>query len=196
MTLIAFLRHGPTEWNRERRLQGRSDLPLLEESHAWLAAHRLPPPFDRARVHVSPLQRARETAAALGLPRPAIEPALIEMSFGAFEGRNLALLRDELGDGLRENEARGLDFRPPGGESPREVRARLARWLAAMAGAGEPQLAVTHKGVMRCLLTLAYGWDMTGRQPVRLDWTALQVFRLDDRGHPEPHQINLPLLPR
>ncbi|MCW5730621.1 MAG: histidine phosphatase family protein [Alphaproteobacteria bacterium] len=196
MTLIAFLRHGPTEWNREKRLQGRHDLPLLEESRAWLAGRRLPPPFAGAKALVSPLRRARETAAALGLEGAEPTASLIEMDFGAFEGRRLSDLRAELGDGLKENEARGLDFRPPGGESPREVQARLARWLAEAARQDGPLLAVTHKGVMRCLLTLAYGWDMTGRQPVRLDWTALQVFRLDGAGRPEPHRINLPLLPR
>ena len=69
--------------------------------------------------------------ALLGLdPRP--EPRLVEMAWGEWEGRRLADLRAELGDAMIENEARGLDFRPPGGESPRDVQERLKPLLACL----------------------------------------------------------------
>ena len=72
------------------------------------------------------------------------DPRLVEMHWGEWEGRLLAELRDELGAPMRENEARGWDFRPAGGESPREVWARIQPWLAEVAAAGEPTLAITH----------------------------------------------------
>ena len=53
--------------------------------------------------------------------------------------KHLADLRAELGPAMAENEARGLDFRPPGGESPREVQARLKPFLADLAA---PTVAV------------------------------------------------------
>jgi probable phosphoglycerate mutase len=53
---------------------------------------------------------------------------------------------------MTQNEAAGLDFRPPGGESPRDVQERLKPYLASLAG---PTIAVTHKGVLRALYALA-----------------------------------------
>ena len=75
---------------------------------------------------------------------------------------------------MAANEALGLDFRPAGGESPREVQARLAPLLVEVAARPGPVVAVTHKGVIRALLALATGWDMRGPPPLRLAW---------DRGH-------------
>ena len=81
------------------------------------------------RVVTSPLRRCVETAALLGAPDAAREPRIIEMDWGDWQGESFAALRERLGEEMRENEARGLDFRPPGGESPRLVLARLKPWL-------------------------------------------------------------------
>lgn len=192
MTLLALLRHGRTEWNAAGRLQGRQDIALSAEGQAALAGRRLPAMLADARWHVSPLRRARETAALLGCD-DAVEPALIEMDFGEFEGRRLAELRAELGADLARNEARGLDFTPPGGESPRMVQARLQPWLAAIAAEGGKHVAVSHKAVIRSVLSLAYDWPMLDKPPVKLDWTCLHLFTLDAGGRPRPRQMNLPL---
>ena len=74
-------------------------------------------------------------------------------------------MRERLGDEFTRNAARGLDFRPPGGESPRDVRVRVVRWLDIGREATQPLVAVTHKGVLRALLALATGWDMIGKPP-------------------------------
>jgi probable phosphoglycerate mutase len=68
---------------------------------------------------------------------------------------------------MAANEAQGLDFRPSGGESPREVAVRIQEMFAALADA-PPVVAVTHKGVMRAALALATGWQMHEKAPVRL----------------------------
>jgi probable phosphoglycerate mutase len=105
-------------------------------------------------------------------------PALIEMDWGSFEGRKLAELRSELGDELAVNEARGLDFCPPGGESPRDVATRLERWVVGLDPADTDAVLVTHKGIRRALLALATGWDMAGPPPVKLrDHEALRLSR-------------------
>jgi broad specificity phosphatase PhoE len=83
---------------------------------------------------------------------------------------------------MRDNEARGLDFRPPGGESPREVQARLAAWLERIAGNGEDCAAVVHKGIIRCVYALARDWDMRGESPVEFAWDALHAFELSADG--------------
>src|SRR5204863_9726600 len=118
----------------------------------------------------SPGRRARQTAALLGASDVMVTDALVEMDWGAYEGRTLAELRRDPDFGA--NESRGLDFQPPGGESPRAVARRLGRWIATLED-GPPVLAVTHKGVIRAALSLATGWDLQGKPPARFDWACL-----------------------
>ena len=165
---LMVLRHGATAWNLERRIQGRADPPLSPAGRAEVAAWTLPPGSLDLPCWVSPLQRARETAALLGFVDPLVVAELIEMDWGDFEGETLEHLRAELGATLAANEASGLDFRPPGGESPREVGERLRPWLASLAGLSGAAVVVTHKGVRRTLLALATGWDMRGPPPIKL----------------------------
>jgi broad specificity phosphatase PhoE len=190
VTLLALIRHMPTEWNAARRLQGREDVPLTAETAPdW----RVPAELDGFRWLSSPLRRAIDTARRLGIAEPEIEPRLIEMRWGAWEGETLAGLRARLGAAMAAAEATGLDFRPPGGESPREVQARLMPLLAEIARAGRPVTAVTHKGVIRAVLALATDWDMRDKPPHRLSWSAAQLFCLDAQGRPTIARLNLPL---
>ncbi|HTW52281.1 MAG TPA: histidine phosphatase family protein [Stellaceae bacterium] len=188
MTLLALIRHMPTVWNREGRLQGQRDTPL---DLAALPDWRLPTELSGFDFLSSPLARARDTAARLGIV-PRVDPRLTEMSWGEWEGYTLAELRAGYAD-IDELEAQGLDFRTPGGESPRDVQARVAPLLAEIAAAGIPTAAVTHKGVIRALFARAAGWDMLGKPPFRLDWSSAHLFRLDAEGRPTIDRLNLSL---
>jgi broad specificity phosphatase PhoE len=180
---FAVLRHAATQWNAERRLQGLTDTPLSAAGEAEARAWRLPPPADGWKRITSPLQRARRTAELLQPPAPvSVDSALREMSFGAWEGRTIAELRATVGASFIEAENKGLDFQPPGGESPRAAMARIGRWAAAIAAAGQPVVAVSHKATIRALLALATGWDMMGRPPHKLDWRCLHFFSADATG--------------
>ena len=199
---MVMIRHAPTAWNAAGRIQGHTDVPLSGDGRRALAGRRLPERFGAYRVHSSPLARAVETAALLGLEAPVLDRRLMEMGWGEWEGRTRAALAAADPAGVARNEARGPDFRPPGGESPREVQARIVDW-ARSAAAGPPPgtvrnhrspagsvarsparssshvVAITHKGVVKALLGLACGWDLTGKSPVRLDWTRAHRFRFD-----------------
>ena len=188
MVRLAMLRHGDTAWSAEGRIQGRSDPRLTEEARAELRRFRLPQVCAGMRVVTSPLARCVETAALLGAPQAEREARIAEMSWGAWEGRRLAELRAELGTEMSENEARGWDFRPAGGESPREVLARVRGWLAELAA---PTLAVTHRGVIRAVYAAAAGWDLRGKPPTKLAWDAVHVFRVDSTGAPAIEQLNV-----
>ena len=192
MTPLALLRHAPTDWNAARRLQGRADIPLSASARATLRRKALPPQFRGWSALMSPLQRCRETAELLGLA-PTTDLRLIEMDWGAFEGRRLDDLRAEHGDTLAANEARGLDFRPPRGESPRDVQQRVAPLLTEIAQSGVATLAVTHRGVIRAVYASARGWDMTGSPPDELDLYALHLFALDAGGTPRVERLNIAL---
>ncbi len=192
MTLLALIRHAPTAWNKAGRLQGRSDVPLLDESRADLLRRRIPDAYAGFRALSSPLRRCLDTAAMLRLV-VSPDPRLIEMDWGEFQGRTLSELRDAHGTDLATNEARGLDFRPPGGESPRDVQARVAPLLREIGAAARPTLAVTHRGVIRAIYARAVNWDMTGEPPEGLDLYALHLFALDRGGVPRVEKLNLPL---
>lgn len=186
---LVLLRHGATDWNAAKRLQGRADIPLSEAGRAVLAGRRIPNVFQGLTWYTSPLRRAAETAATLGLPA-IVEPALIEMDWGDYEGSTLAELRGRYGAAFTANEDRGLDLQPPGGESPRQVQQRLLPWLRGLsADAG----AVTHKGVIRAILALAFDWPMLGKPPVKLDWQCLQEFSITTDGRPVLVAANIPL---
>jgi len=200
MIRLVLLRHGPTAWNAAGRLQGRSDLPLSPVGRAVVTGWRLPGFALAADWRTSPLARCRETAALLqashpGAPAAIVEPRLVEMDFGSWEGASLAALRAADPAGTDALERRGLDFAAPGGESPRAVQARLAPWLADVARTGRDVLAVTHKGVIRALYAQATGWPMLGRMPTRLDYASLHVLILGDDARLAVDRLNLPLHP-
>ena len=190
---LALIRHGPTRWNDEGRIQGRTDIGLGARGRAVVVAWRLPAALHGAAWVSSPLLRAVHTAALLAPGRATFEPRLVEMNWGTWEGRTVAALRAADPAGLAASEARGLDFRPPGGESPRALQARLAPWLAETAGADGTLAAVTHQGVIRAVLARALDWDMTGAVPVALDWASAHLFRLEADGSPLVERLNIGL---
>jgi broad specificity phosphatase PhoE len=186
VTRLALLRHADTAWSREGRIQGRADPPLLES-----VPISLPQACRGMRVVTSPLRRCVETAALVGAPHAAVEPRLVEMDWGDWQGQSLAGLRARLGESMRENEARGLDFRPANGESPREVTLRVESWLREVAHEGVPTLAITHRGVIRAIFAQASGWDLRGAPPAKLAWDAVHLFRVDPAGAPRIEQLNV-----
>ena len=179
---VVMVRHAMTAWNRAGRIQGRMDIPLCERGRRSLAGCRVPAQYATYRVHSSPLARAVETAALLGLGAPVLDCRLMEMDWGEWEGETRTSVAAADACGVARNESRGPDFRPPGGESPREVQARVLDWAGSAARSPSGLVAVTHKGVIKATLGLACGWDLTGKAPVRLDWSRLHRFRFD----PEP----------
>jgi len=179
---LFLLRHGMTAWNLDKRIQGRVDEPLCAAGREALAGLELPGWSAACRWYCSPLRRATQTARLLGIAEYQLDDALLEMSWGEWEGEVLKPLRRRLGDAMRQNESRGLDFQPPGGESPRQVQARLKPWLRRVAATRQDSAAIVHKGIIRCIYSLARGWDMRGESPVDFAWDALHGFELDAGG--------------
>jgi probable phosphoglycerate mutase len=197
--IVAFLRHGSTAWNEEGRMQGRRDIPLSERGRAevevWRSPSRLADIVSAGTPwYSSPLRRAVETAEMLSGAPPRCEPALIEMDWGDWEGLRLDELRDRYGAEFARNEAAGLDFKPHSGESPREVRDRVMHWLTSTALTHQSIVAVTHKGVIRAVLSAATGWDMTAKPPLRLKRGALHRFEVDAEGRAAVLEPNIPLV--
>ena len=175
---VLFIRHGRTDWNDAGRIQGHTDIPLNETGRRECAERGVPPRYAGATWFASPLSRALETARLIGAPASlATDDRLREMCWGEWEGRVRADIRAENPAAYDRDEGRGLDYRPPGAESPREVQVRLLDWMRETATTTGSAIAVTHRGVIRAALAMATGWDLTGSSPHHLDWGAGQGFR-------------------
>ncbi|MEO1318779.1 MAG: histidine phosphatase family protein [Pseudomonadota bacterium] len=193
---IALLRHFPTDWNGEQRLQGQTDRPLTDEARERLRGLALPPPWDRALLVSSPLSRATETTALLApTTRFRLDPRLVEISWGAWEG----MQADELGrdaEGLRPADKLGWRGRPPGGESAADAWARASAALRRIAEGGEPAVLVTHKALMRVILGRAWGWKGPDRGSVDIRRARLYPLLLDAAGRPSAPGEPVRLVPR
>lgn len=195
MTEIALLRHFPTAWNAEARLQGRTDRPLTAEAEATLAALSLPPPWDGRPILSSPLARARQTARLLAGGRPvATDCRLVEICWGAWEGRLSAELLAEPDSGFVPTHLLGWSQRPEGGESAADAFARVAPLLEELARAGRPTLLVTHKGMMRAILRMAAGGPEA--EPPEIKRARLYPLTLAPGGRPTAPGPPVRLLPR
>lgn len=143
--VLYYIRHGETDWNAGRRLQGQADTPLNAAGAVQaqrcgnvlrkLLALRAQDAAELDYVS-SPLSRARVTMetirSALGLD-PAgyrIDPRLIEMSFGDWDGLDFAQLQAQEAVALALRQQDPWRFAPPGGESYEQLLPRIRDWHA------------------------------------------------------------------
>ena len=161
--MIYLCRHGQTEWNRERRLQGQTeaDLTPLGRLQAEAMADLLhdlvarDPPADW-RIVASPLRRARDTAQAIAnrLGRKVeFDDRLMELTVGEWEGRLYADVHREHPEAFSSQE---WFFTAPGGETYEQVMARVSDWLSEQAAEPERRLIVVSHGIAGRLLRGAY----------------------------------------
>src|SRR5215472_7832646 len=166
MPILYYVRHGETDFNVEGRLQGRQDTLLnargkvqAKESGELLRDlfardHRSASDF--AYV-ASPLRRARETMeilrGTLGLPPHPYDTddRLLEIAYGAWEGWTLPEIEARMPELLAERERDKWDFAPPGGESYRELTARVGEWYASLR---RDTVVAAHGGGVRALMAL------------------------------------------
>jgi probable phosphoglycerate mutase len=188
---VAFLRHGPTQWNEAGRIQGHTDIPLSDAGLARMMALRMP--FTCPRIYCSPLLRARQTAEALALRAPILDARLREQNWGDWEGltRDEILARHGADAFLNVGSAKGEDFRPLGGESTGELHARVSAFLKDAAAGDGDAVVVAHLGVMRAAYTLATGWAMDTPMPPDLDISKILLLSLDREGTPAIDRLNV-----
>jgi len=155
--VIHLVRHGQTSANRDGLLVGRIDPPLTELGVQQ--AERLGEALAASgavRVIASPLARTRETASAiaahLGL-EVELDDRALEMDYGSWDGTPLAEVPIDAWRAWRSD----VDFRPPGGESLRDVGARVGRLMGDLLVDDAPVIVVTHVSPIKAALTWALG---------------------------------------
>jgi len=171
---LVLLRHGETQANRARLIQGQDDSPLTPEGVLGIGRlteklRALPVEAEAAHWYCSPLPRARETLRlvreGLGLaPDPGApvryDPRLMEIDFGAYTGRPvddvLTLIQHHKRDPARAY---------PGGESGADLKARVLAFLEEVTngGGGRQVLVMTHFGVIETALRHYLGIPVTQR---------------------------------
>lgn len=152
-----MIRHGETDWNREKRYQGQVDIPLNDlgrkqaaENGRLLAARRHDWPH--WRFYASPLGRARDTMeilrGELGLdPQDyVVDDRLIEITFGDWERKRLEELEVEEPEEIARRNANKWEHVPPGGESYADAVIRVDAFLGELQ---EPAVIVCHGGILR-----------------------------------------------
>lgn len=164
-TRFCLIRHGETAWNKERRLQGHTDIPLNEQGleqarQLGISLRHRELPF--TALYSSDLQRTRQTAAPLvsltGLA-PRLQPALRERHYGCLQGKTYAEAEQHLPMVFAQYRARKPDFVLDGGESLRQFQQRIQTCLETLAAEhhGQSILVITHGGVLDIMYRLATG---------------------------------------
>lgn len=183
-----LVRHGETEWNRTRRIQGQSDVPLNEHGRAQAEAlgKRLSG-VRFAAAYSSDLSRTMESAELVTAAR-ACEivptPELREFSYGEWEGMTIAEIEAQAPERLRRRlQGRNEDFAGPGGENACDVLERVRAFYERALqrhGAGDRLLVVAHGGSLRALLVCLLGLPAEHFWRVHLDTASLSIVRSFD----------------
>lgn len=181
MKRLYLLRHGQTEFNVKKLVQGRCDSPLTvlgrqqaRAAAAWLKAHGVVPD----KVVSSPLGRAMDTASLVACellgPDAAVEPCegIIERSYGTFEEGPHDALPTDVWDP-------GEDLIPFGGEGSQALQERMVATLTnLMSAKGKTLLAVSHGSASRQFIKAAA--PEAFELPTKLPNCAIMIFDFDD----------------
>ena len=176
MTDLVLVRHGETEWNRLKRVQGRTDIPLNDTGRrqARATAERLTGEHFDAVV-ASPLSRAAETAQiiadGIGIGPIELVDDLVERDYGDAEGMTGKDIDARWGGSLEARESRV------------EVIDRVKPALLAIAARhpGQRVLVVSHGGVIGSLVRDATGWVWPARGEQIVNGSD-HLFRVVDRS--------------
>ena len=152
------MRHGETNWNRERRIQGQQQNPLSDlgiKQARRLGLRLEAETFDK--VYSSDLKRALQTA-QLAVPGTGIDrdERLREISRGVLEGHTKDEMTGEEVQLYKTMRQDPFNNRPPDGENFQDMNARVEDWLRSLPEEGKVA-AFTHGGVIHTSLHLLLG---------------------------------------
>lgn len=201
MTEILLIRHGETDWNVEKRLQGHTDIDLNREGvrqAAALGRALLNEPLDA--IFSSDLKRAFGTAQGIAIPRGMqiqSDKGLRERCFGAFEGLIHPEVKSRFPEDYAAWQRRDIDARYPQGEfhaeTLREFSSRAVDAITALASDYRKVAIVTHGGVLDSVYRRANNmgyehprdFDVLNASINRVTWdgTKFQILKWADVAH-------------
>ena len=154
MGTLFIVRHGETEWNAEGRIQGHTDIGLSERG------------ADQARSLAERLAGVSIDVAYLGGRDIFLHetPMLREYHKGEFEGMTLAEIKSQFPDEYPKYLEKNLDYAPKGGETTRDVSARMAKIIEEIKSnhLNEAVLVVSHGGALRAAMVSLLNMPIEG----------------------------------
>lgn len=194
MMELILVRHGETLWNREGRVQGFSDTDLSE---AGLQQARqlglLLRDASIRSIYASPLIRALKTARIINEYHRAplhIEPGLMEMDQGDFEGMTFQELMSCERDFLKKWMSDPASVQMPNGESFVELQNRSWKVIEGIFGRSENALVVSHKFAIAAILCRIRNISLSRFRDVSVDTASRTVIRVD-KGEASIETFNL-----
>lgn len=185
---MCVVRHGETEWNAARRVQGQLDVPLSEVGRAQARSLSQALPEGRfSALYCSDLQRVQQTAAPaaerLGL-EARIDAGLRERHYGSFQALTFPEAMERLPEQYALYQARDPEFDFGGdGESLRDFSARALGCLTGIARRhpGEEVLVFTHGGVLEMAYRRANGMDLSAPRNFKTPNCALNWIEVGEQ---------------
>jgi len=187
-TRICFIRHGETDWNVEKRIQGHTDIELNETGRSQALAMAFNAAHHRFHaIYSSDLARAKETARVLAQREEhevKLLPQLRERHYGIFQGITAAQGAEHHPAAYAHYIARDPDYAFETGESLRGFAERVAEgvdWLVRH-HSGQTIAAVSHAGVLDILYRRATGRPLHTPRDFKIPNCALNWFHFDGQG--------------
>jgi len=186
---LILVRHGETDWNRTRRIQGISDLEMNDtgKKQAEALAQALRDMIVDA-IYTSPLKRARDTANAIGRYHPVEIVTLLglrELDAGEVDGLTYKEMAVQFGDFLEKWMTDCTSVRPPGGITLPELQEKVWAAIEEIIERQRPRenkrkkeeegvvLAVTHFFPILSIICRAIGLDLSECRRLRLDLASM-----------------------
>jgi len=184
---VLLIRHGQTEWNKQRRFLGRTDIPLdaTGRQQAALLAHSLAHiPF--SAIYSSPLSRAWGTAEAMATPRamePIVAEGLTELDQGHLEGRFGSNLKADFPDFYRQWTEDPTHARIPGGETLAECSRRSIEAFMSIVREQTPDkpcAIVSHKVAISAIICQALDLAIRDNMTIEQRNTTINLLGIKD----------------
>ena len=172
MQEIVLVRHGETEWSRDMRHTGRSEIPLTDAGREQATVLRdALGEWSFERVISSPLGRATETCRLAGLvERAELDDSLLEWDYGDYEGITTATIREDRPGWFLWRDG------CPGGESAAEVGARVDPLVERLKGSEETVALFAHGHLLRVLAARWLGLEPESGALLALSTATLSVL--------------------
>jgi len=186
MTTVILVRHGQTEWNRSERFRGHADVPLDQTglAQAEATAKRIAAQWKPSAIYTGPLSRTVQTAEAIARAAgmsPQIEPGLIDVDCGQWQGLTPEEVDQRWPAGFQSYLLSPFDFAFPGGESLEKARLRAMKHVEDLISrhADQSLVLISHTALNRLILLSVLGLDSHGFWKIRQDTCAVNIFESD-----------------
>lgn len=157
-SIFGLLRHGETEWNTQKRIQGFCNSPLtakgISQTKEWAGTLQQ---WEWDQIYASDLGRVKQTVGFLNesLQLPTFfDKRLREQNWGEWEGLTIPAIKRDYKEELKKRVSLGWGFSAPGGETRSSILERVFKALQSISKnhPGKKTIIVCHQGVIKAIL--------------------------------------------